>query len=244
MATIFLSHSSKDKPFVRRLASVLKQQGIQVWMDEDELSIGDSLPDKLSTALMQTDYIGVILSPNSVSSEWVNKEIKAAIMDEMQKKRTRILPILYKDCEIPIFLQEKIFIDFRNSDTDQVIFDERITDLAGVLLGKAREAHNDQDTRASLPRLLAKEIEKITIIIELTTTGEINFYEVPLDAKTDVLLKKLVQEIDRFRAIDEWGVDWFFVNEKGKRLKGYLTLRQNGIQNEDVLHIEFEGEGE
>ena len=39
--SIFLSHNSKDKPFVRKLAERLKRHGVSVWLDEAELNIGD-----------------------------------------------------------------------------------------------------------------------------------------------------------------------------------------------------------
>jgi hypothetical protein len=41
--SIFLSHSSADKPFARRLAGDLRARGVRVWLDEAEIGIGDSL---------------------------------------------------------------------------------------------------------------------------------------------------------------------------------------------------------
>jgi len=39
--SIFLCHSSLDKPFVRELQARLSNQGIKVWIDEAEIEIGD-----------------------------------------------------------------------------------------------------------------------------------------------------------------------------------------------------------
>jgi hypothetical protein len=41
MSSIFLSHNSKDKPFVRRLSKGLQAHGIRVWVDEAEMQLGD-----------------------------------------------------------------------------------------------------------------------------------------------------------------------------------------------------------
>ena len=43
MSKVFLSHSSKDKQFVRRLTKDLEEAGIEIWLDEKELLVGDEL---------------------------------------------------------------------------------------------------------------------------------------------------------------------------------------------------------
>lgn len=44
----FLSHSSADKPFIRQLAADLTANGINVWLDEQRIRVGDSIPDKIA----------------------------------------------------------------------------------------------------------------------------------------------------------------------------------------------------
>ena len=43
MPTIFLSHTSIDKPFVEKLARDLQRLGISVWYDKYEIKVGESL---------------------------------------------------------------------------------------------------------------------------------------------------------------------------------------------------------
>ncbi|MFR3116786.1 MAG: toll/interleukin-1 receptor domain-containing protein [[Clostridium] symbiosum] len=43
MPTIFLSHTSIDKPFVEKLARDLQRLGISVWYDKYEIKFGESL---------------------------------------------------------------------------------------------------------------------------------------------------------------------------------------------------------
>ena len=62
MSSIFLSHNSKDKPFVRSLARYLEKAGIKVWVDEAEINVGDSLIQKISNGIENMRYLGVILS--------------------------------------------------------------------------------------------------------------------------------------------------------------------------------------
>jgi hypothetical protein len=107
MSSIFLAHSSKDKRFVRRLAAELASNGIKVWLDEAEIRIGDSLIQKIEEGISIAEYLGVILSPDSVNSPWVMHEVQIALTNEIKGEHVIVLPILYKDCQIPVFLRLK-----------------------------------------------------------------------------------------------------------------------------------------
>src|SRR5215471_18602573 len=104
MASIFLSHSNADKPFVRRLASDLRRAGVRIWLDEAELQIGDSLIEKIRGGIDDMDYVGAVLSTSSVKSKWVQRELDVAMNQEIEGKRVKVLPILLEDVEIPGFL--------------------------------------------------------------------------------------------------------------------------------------------
>lgn len=109
---IFLSHTSADNEFVQRLASDLASAGAKVWVDEAELDIGDSLIDKISTGINDMDYLAVVLSIASVSSEWVRREVEVALNREIKNKKIIVLPLLYQKCSIPSFLVGKVYADF------------------------------------------------------------------------------------------------------------------------------------
>lgn len=113
MASIFLCHNSQDKYFVRKLKEDFKKDGINVWFDEDEMKVGDSLIEKISEGISRMEYLGAILSKNSVESVWVKKEIAIAMTEEIKGQRVKVLPILFEDCNIPPFLRDKIYADFR-----------------------------------------------------------------------------------------------------------------------------------
>lgn len=112
---IFLSHSSPDKPFVDRLAIDLRNQNIPVWYDKWELKVGDSLTEKISHGIQQSGLLAVVLSKNSVASSWVQRELNTALALELQKKEVFVLPVLIDDCEVPAFLLDKLYADFRHS---------------------------------------------------------------------------------------------------------------------------------
>jgi hypothetical protein len=110
---IFLSHTSDDKPFVRRLKNDLERHGVtKVWLDEAEIQIGDSLIKKIDEGLKMTKYIGVVLSPRSIKSAWVKKELDIAMTREIGSGEVVVLPLVMEECDLPSFLVGKLYADF------------------------------------------------------------------------------------------------------------------------------------
>ena len=147
---IFLSHSSKDKQFVEKLAKDILALDVEVWLDKWEIKVGDSLLDKIGEGLESSDYLIIILSNNSVQSSWVRKELNVFLCNEISSKKIKILPVLIDDCDIPIFLREKLYADFRDeyeigfnvlstfltqAESENKIFIEKIN----ILKGKSTE---------------------------------------------------------------------------------------------------------
>jgi hypothetical protein len=110
-ASVFLSHTARDKPFARQLAHDLRSSGATVWLDEAELLLGDSLIEKIGSAISAVDYLAVILSPASVASAWVQKEVQLSMTQEVHGRRVKVLPLLYEKCDVPPFLQDKLYAD-------------------------------------------------------------------------------------------------------------------------------------
>lgn len=115
---VFISYSSKDKAFVEKLSSRLVENHIGVWLDKWEMKPGDSLIDKIQKGLEDSSYLLVVLSKNYTESEWCKKEHNAGLMKELNSKQTVVIPIMLEDCAVPIFLQEKVYADFREDFDD------------------------------------------------------------------------------------------------------------------------------
>ena len=130
---VFLCHSSSDKLFVDRLASDLEKVNIGVWYDKWEIKVGDSLIEKIQAGLENNDYLAVILSPESVKSEWVKKELNSALMKEIKEKKVVVLPCLLSDCSIPSFLSEKKYADFKDS------YEDGFTDLLLAIFPESQQ---------------------------------------------------------------------------------------------------------
>jgi hypothetical protein len=108
----FISHSSKDKPFIRQLTADLTREGVSVWLDEQKILVGDSISDKISQGLVESDYFLIALSDASVNSSWVQKELNAALIHEIEKRQVKLIPIKLSDCDIPVLIKDKKYADF------------------------------------------------------------------------------------------------------------------------------------
>lgn len=115
---IFISYSHRDKEFVDKLALILIDKRIRVFVDRWEMKLGDSITNKVQDAISDASFLMIILSKNSVESDWCKREITSALMLELERKRIVLLPILIEDCEIPLFLRDKYYADFRTSFDD------------------------------------------------------------------------------------------------------------------------------
>jgi hypothetical protein len=79
--------------------------------------IGDSLLEKIEDGMKKTEYIGVVLSPRSVTSNWVKRELREAMTKEIRSGKVIVLPLVYEKCELPAFLKDKLYGDFTTSDS-------------------------------------------------------------------------------------------------------------------------------
>ncbi len=116
--SIFLCHSSSDKPFVRSLASHLREYDIDVWIDEAEIRVGDSLIEKISSGISRCEYLAAVLSRKSVRSEWVRRELNIALTQEIRGRRVKVLPLVLEKCRMPAFLLDKKYINFSRHYVD------------------------------------------------------------------------------------------------------------------------------
>lgn len=141
MPSIFLSHTSIDKPFVEKLANDLRRVGINVWFDKWEIKVGESITWRIEEGIKENEYLGIVLSPEALKSEWVKTELGAAWSKQMRHSKIGVLPILCRDCEIPLFLQDRRYADFRQE------YQHGFTELANVLGVKQLKTINQDNWR-------------------------------------------------------------------------------------------------
>jgi hypothetical protein len=115
---IFISHSYKDHNFAERLANDIEKAGFKVWYSEWEMKPGDSLTKKVAEGIHSSGYVIVVLSPDSVKSAWVEKELSLALYNYLKKGNIKVIPVVYKSCNYRSTFQalgDVFYADFRKS---------------------------------------------------------------------------------------------------------------------------------
>jgi len=91
---VFLSHASQDDDFVNLLRKKLEDHGINVWVDSRNLRGGDKLSPEIETAIRNASNFLVVISPNTINSDWVFDEIKIAEQVEKENPDFRAIPLM------------------------------------------------------------------------------------------------------------------------------------------------------
>lgn len=109
---VFLSHSSRDKPFVRELDRALQAYGIETFLDERDIRIGEDIPNRVYEEIQAATYVCYVISSSSINSAWVKDELSKASMLEKERRDVLVLPILIESTEIPVSIINKRYADF------------------------------------------------------------------------------------------------------------------------------------
>lgn len=112
MASVFISHSSLDKPFAHQLITSLEKEGHTCWIDEKQIKVGERIIGKIQQGLKSSDYLALLLSKNSVQSKWVEEEWATQYWEQVNTGKTILLPVLVEQCEIPELLKGIKYADF------------------------------------------------------------------------------------------------------------------------------------
>lgn len=110
---VFLSHNSRDKPQVRKLAKRLKKAGLRVWFDEWVIKPGDDIYLAIERGLESARVQVLCLSPAALGSEWVTLERSTVLFRDPTNTGRRFVPLLLADCTLPDTLRRYKYVDFR-----------------------------------------------------------------------------------------------------------------------------------
>jgi len=138
----FISHSSTNQSFAERLYADLQSKGVRCWFAPQDLRIGESIRIGIDESIRKHDKLLLVLSADSIRSQWVEQEVEAALKKEREHGQTVLFPIRLDDTVMeinsgwPAFVKHTRHIgDFRgwkNHDSYQKAFDRLIRDLRTV----------------------------------------------------------------------------------------------------------------
>ena len=89
--TCFISYSSKDEAFAKRLYSDLQSEGVRCWFAPKDMDIGDKIRQRINESIHVYDKLLLVLSKHSLASTWVAHEVERAL----NKEPTGVQNVLY-----------------------------------------------------------------------------------------------------------------------------------------------------
>ncbi|MGH9837279.1 MAG: toll/interleukin-1 receptor domain-containing protein [Blastocatellia bacterium] len=93
----FISYSSKDQAFAERLYADLQSKGVRCWFAPEDMKIGDRFRVRIDESIRIHEKLLLILSENSVASDWVEKEVETAMERERENRKTVLFPVRLDD---------------------------------------------------------------------------------------------------------------------------------------------------
>lgn len=163
MTKLFISHSSKDDPFVRDLRAALADHGQEGWIDSRQLRGGDPLWPEIEQAIEAATAFAVVVSPAALQSKWVGKEVRHALQlrEQRGKEQFPVFALALDGTRLgvleEIFGEEPVYIPLSSDDGGI----EAAIDPILVALGK-----RDPADVPALPQPQAEPLEEL--VLELT----------------------------------------------------------------------------
>lgn len=142
---LFLSHNDVDKPWTERLAAAVEADRsgppLKVFFDKWDIPHGSDISSELEEGLQNSRYVGLVLSPESLASDWVTLERSTAIHRDPSARQRSLIPLLRRTCALPDMLARLKHIDFRREQD----FNDGLDALVGILRGRPAQRGEKTD---------------------------------------------------------------------------------------------------
>jgi hypothetical protein len=138
----FVSYAHEDREFVLVLIEHLDAQGLNVRYDQVALHIGDSLIRAISQEIQEGDFLIAVVSPDSVESEWCQKELALAMTQGINERRVKVLPVRFRGAEMPAMLADTFWGD-GDADDPETLARRLAAAIKAYLEGRDADAERD-----------------------------------------------------------------------------------------------------
>jgi hypothetical protein len=93
----FISYSSTDDQFARRLHGRMRDADLRVWFAPEDIRGGRKLHEQIETAIRVYDKLLIVLSESSLQSEWVMDELRKGFKAEGDSGKRKLFPVRLSD---------------------------------------------------------------------------------------------------------------------------------------------------
>lgn len=183
----FISYSAKDIDLARALADALRARSVDVWIDEEQIRLGDSVPGRIQEGLKRSAVLLVLVTEQFLASSWCRAEYEPLLVKEIDSGVTSVIPVRLDEAELPPLLSAKRYVDLRAGFEGQAL-----NELATTVLGGRSVAHVNR----LIPRSSSYEASALSMIV----SGTLEQFPVP--ALHDAQLVHGQRLIDLYRTVE------------------------------------------
>lgn len=198
---IFISYSSKDCEKAEQLTELLVSAGLSVWIDQSALDVATSWSAEIVDAINSCSAFIVLLSPNSIESHNVIKEVSLA-----SEKRKKILPLDLEPITLPRELEYQLAGIHRTSMTN--------IDAIIRTLGKLGLEATQSPTLKLVKETDGRKSLMILPFEDLSPTGDNQWF-------TDGIVSELIQSLSNVKALRLMDAQ---TTKEFKNYRGHLTV--------------------
>lgn len=193
----FISHSSVDKEIAERLSRDLISHGIDTWFDKWEIMPGDSLRRKIEQGISEASHFIVLLTLNSLKSEWVQIELDAAMVRKIENE-CQLLPVLYDIPfeEAPLVLRSLLCVKLDD-------YQEGLQQLVDACFERSRKPPLGQADQQIITEILPLSSNAQLIALLLNRQSEVGISHDPILSLNEITKTLSMQEDLAEEAIDE-----------------------------------------
>jgi len=109
---VFISYAWKNQPIAKQLQKDLLRDGVEVFVDYEKITGGQSLPARISAGLEWCNTLVLLWSAEAAESYYVSQEWTSAF-----HLKRKIVPCMLDRTELPALLRGKLYLDFAVYET-------------------------------------------------------------------------------------------------------------------------------
>jgi hypothetical protein len=138
---VFISYAKEDIGEAKRIYNDLKSNGIELWMDSEDLLPGQKWRDEIKKAIKKSAYFLILISNKSLTKKgFIQNELKIAldILNELPESTIFIIPVRIEDCEPDDeLIRERQWVDLFES------YENGLDKILKVVKSESTEDHDE-----------------------------------------------------------------------------------------------------
>ena len=117
--TCTLATAQRINPLSLTLQTVLKNEGLRIWLDDWELNPGDHMRLKIEHGLENSRTVIICMSETYFASEWTQFERNRVLLNDPMNEQRRFIPVRLDDATIAEPLTDFVYIDWRQQSKNE-----------------------------------------------------------------------------------------------------------------------------